>query len=172
MILNTLASITVCTEFSIDSKKIQNLLLDFHNAKKRFSEEVFNGNIIIDDYAHHPTELKVTLQSARQKYPDKKLIAVFIPNTFSRTLAFPNEFAEALNLADKAYITQIDCNREKKEDYNNVTSKIILDKLNNGKMISEETINQITAEKNAVICFMSCASTDHLIAAYKKESQK
>ena len=170
MILNTLASIAIFNEFNIQSDVVHNLLLNFQNAKKRFSEEKFKGNIIIDDYAHHPTEIKVTLNSARQKYPNRKIIAVFIPNTYSRTLAFPMEFAESLNLADESYITEIKCNREKKEDYNNITSKIILDKMHNGKMISEETINQITNEKNAVICFMSCADTSHIINAFKKES--
>lgn len=129
MILNCLAAIGICKMKNVDAITMANLLKNFKNAKRRFAIENVNDTIIIDDYAHHPTEIKVTLEAARQKYPNRELVAVFKPNTYSRTAKFYKEFADSLNIADKAYITEIDCNRERKEDYDNVSSKVILDLL-------------------------------------------
>ncbi|WP_328798072.1 glutamate ligase domain-containing protein, partial [Lactobacillus helveticus] len=60
-------------------------MLTFKGAKRRFSEKDFGDIAVIDDYAHHPTEMRATIQAARQKFPDKKLVVVFQPHTFSRT---------------------------------------------------------------------------------------
>jgi len=168
MILDALAATIICHLNGVSFEKIVELLKNFKNAKRRFAIEEFKDNIIIDDYAHHPTEIKVTLEASRQKYPDKELIAVFKPNTYSRTRDFYKEFADSLNIADKVYLTEIDCNRENPADYDNVTSKIILDLLNNGEMISESNITNLLKHRNAVICFMSCASISHLKEEYKK----
>ena len=168
MILNTLACVTICDKLGIGKDKIHELLLTFQNAKRRFQEEIIGDIVIIDDYAHHPTEIKVTLEAARQKYPEKELVVLFKPNTYSRTEAFPKEFANALNVADKAYLTEIDCNREKASDYPGVSSKIILNQLKNGEMIGEETIDKLLIHKNAVVCFMSCASIVHLKESYEE----
>ena len=162
MVLNALAAITICNLIGLSYEQINEALAHFHNAKRRFAIENVKDNVVIDDYAHHPTEIKVTLEAARQKYPNKELVALFKPNTYSRTQKFYKEFADALNIADKVYLTEIDCNREKKEEYGNVTSKVIFDLLNNGEMINENETDKLLKHKNAVICFMSCASIAHL----------
>lgn len=167
MVLNSLACIAVCDYLNIGKEKIKELFLDFHNAERRFSEKVFDDIITIDDYAHHPTEIKVTLEAAKQKYPDKTLIAVFKPNTYSRTQAFTKEFAEALKIADKAYMTEIDCNREKDSDYPGVCSQMVLENVPNGELIDDDSINKLLEYKNAVVCFMSCASISHLKDKYE-----
>ena len=169
MILNAMAAITICHLEGVSYEKIEELLKEFHNAKRRFAIETVNDNVIIDDYAHHPTEIKVTLEAARQKYPNKRLIAVFKPNTYSRTQKFYKEFADALNVADKVYLTEIECNREKSEEYGNVTSKVIFDLLENGEMISDDNLGSLTTCKNSVICLMSCASIAHLKDNYKNK---
>lgn len=166
MVLNAMAAITICHLEGVSYEKIEELLANFKNAKRRFAIENVKDNVLIDDYAHHPTEIKVTLEAARQKYPDKELVALFKPNTYSRTQKFYKEFADALNIADKVYLTEIDCNREKSEEYGNVTSKVIFDLLNNGEMIEEGHIDSLLKHKNAVICFMSCASIAHLKEEY------
>ena len=167
MVLNALASIVIGILEGIDYKKIHDLLLTFKNAKRRFYEEKVGSNIIIDDYAHHPTEISATLSSCRQKYPDKKLIAIFKPNTYSRTKDFKNDFINVLNEADKSYITPIECNRESASDYPNITSQIILDGLKNGELITDNEISKLDSYENSVLCFMSCASVSHLIENYK-----
>ena len=168
MILNCLAAIGICKMKNVDAITTANLLKNFKNAKRRFAIENVNDTIIIDDYAHHPTEIKVTLEAARQKYPNRELVAVFKPNTYSRTAKFYKEFADSLNIADKAYITEIDCNRERKEDYDNVSSKVILDLLKNGEMISDSSVMKLLQHKKSVICFMSCASISHMKDSYKE----
>lgn len=168
MILNSLACIIVCNELGISKEVIHDLFLNFKNAKRRFAEDRVGDTIIIDDYAHHPTEISVTLDAARQKYPNKKIIAVFKPNTYSRTEAFTKEFALSLNKADKVYMTEIDCNRERQEDYPGVTSSKVLELIPNSEIISEETVSKLLEYKDNVICFMSCASIAHLKEDFMK----
>lgn len=167
MILNSLACIVVCNYLGLSNDKIKELLINFKNAERRFAEKQIGDIVTIDDYAHHPTEIKVTLEAARLKYPDKTLIAVFKPNTYSRTEAFTKKFAEALKIADKAYMTEIDCNRERAEDYPGVCSQLVLDLIPNGEIIEEDTVEKLLAYKNAVVCFMSCASISHLKDNYE-----
>lgn len=162
MILNALACIEVCILEGISMEVIHDKLQNFKNAKRRFAIEEVNGTIIIDDYAHHPTEIEVTINSARQKYPDRKLIAVFKPNTYSRTRDFTDDFIRVLNTADRAYVTEIECNRERKEDYPGVSSHSIIEKLDNGDIISDENIDKLLSYKGEVILFMSCADISHM----------
>ena len=172
MVLDAMAAIIICHLEGVSYEKINELLAKFKNAKRRFAIEEIKDNVIIDDYAHHPTEIKVTLEAARQKYPNKELVAIFKPNTYSRTEKFYKEFADALNIADKVYLTEIDCNREKSEDYGNVTSKKIFDLLDNGEMIDDNSLDSLLKHNNAAICFMSCASIAHLKDNYKEKYSK
>ncbi len=95
MILDATAAIVICKELGISKEKIASALCTFQNAKRRFAEEKIGNTIIIDDYAHHPTEIKATLEAVKQKYPNRSLTAVFKPNTYSRTKDFTNEFIES-----------------------------------------------------------------------------
>ena len=167
MVANAAAAITIAKELGLGKDTIHNLLETFHNAKRRFAEEKVNDCIIIDDYAHHPTEIKATLEAVKQKYPNKRLVVVFKPNTYSRTKDFKDEFIDAFSLADKTYLTEIDCNRERQEDYPGITSHIIVDNLKNGDMISLDTIDKLKDETSSVVCFLSCAYVDNLIDSFK-----
>lgn len=168
MVLNTLVAIYVCMQKGISSSEIKKSLETFENAERRFVITKVNNSIIIDDYAHHPTEIKVTLEAVKQKFPDKRLVVVFVPNTYSRTRDLKEGFIDALQVADKVYLSEILCDREKKEDYPNVTSDIIVSRIPNAEIISVDTINKLDNEKSSVVCFMGCAPTSHLINAYKK----
>lgn len=167
MVANAAAAITIAKELGLEKDTIHNLLETFHNAKRRFAEEKINDCIIIDDYAHHPTEIKATLEAVKQKYPNKRLVVVFKPNTYSRTKDFKDEFIDAFSLADKTYLTEIDCNRERQEDYPGITSHIIVDNLKNSDMISLDTIDKLKDETSSVVCFLSCAYVDNLIDSFK-----
>lgn len=167
MILNALACITVCNMEGVDTEKIHTLLHTFKNAKRRFKEKTFGSVVTIDDYAHHPTEIKVTIQSARQKYPNKEIVAVFLPNTYSRTKALMNDFISALKTADKAYVMDIHCDRERKEDYPGVSSDEIIKNVPNAEKISLDTVDKLLKHKNAAICFMSCTNIYELLDKYE-----
>lgn len=168
MVLNALAVIIYSYLEGLDLEDVKKQIKTFKGARRRFSEKRIGNVITIDDYAHHPTEIKVTLEAVRQKYTDKEIVAVFLENTYSRTERFYKEYASALNIADKAYITDIFSDREKQEDYINVTPELIVNNLNNGEhlkigsidnLINEnytECIKPLLRHNNAVIVFMGC----------------
>ena len=168
MVLNATAAIIMCNIYGISKEQIKNSFKTFKNAKRRFAEEKVGNAIIIDDYAHHPTEISATLDAVKRKYKDRRVVAVFKPNTYSRTKDFTNEFVTALSKADKVYLTEIDCNRERQSDYPGVTSNLIVEKIKGAEIISEDTIDKLKNEKDSVVCFMSCAYVNHLIDAFKE----
>ena len=139
---------------------------DFKGAKRRFSEKHIGDFVIVDHYAHHPNEVATVLKTARQKYPNKELVAIFKPNTYSRTKEFPKEFGDSLNVADYIYVTEIDSNRETQEQYPGVSTQMIIDYTKNGKILDEKDINDLLSHKDCVACFMSCASISHLKEDY------
>lgn len=153
MLLNSLAVITVCYYEGLDKKDIAKYLRTFEGAKRRFKETVLDDIVLIDDYAHHPTEVAVTIKGARQKYPDKQIIAILMIHTYSRAHQFEQEFADALNLADKAYVTDVYMDR--KEDCEPYDVKNLIAKLNNGEHMSLDEIDKLLEYKNAVLIFMS-----------------
>lgn len=168
MLLNSLAVIGVCYYERLEAKDVAKHLKTFTGAKRRFKENVIGDIVTIDDYAHHPTEVKVTIKGARQKYPNKKIIAVLMIHTLSRAKEFAEDFAEALNLADKAYITDIYTDRIE-EGYDDVDYHLILDKVKNGEHISLETIDKLLEYRNAVILFMSSKEIYVLQTAYEEK---
>lgn len=168
MLLNALAVIAVCHYERMNAKEVANSLKTFKGAERRFKEEFVGNNVIIDDYAHHPAEVKVTIKAARQKYPDKKIIAVFKPHTFSRVAEFASSFANSLNLADKAYVMDINYDREDPNDYPDITPYTIIDKLSNGDYIERGEASKLLEYDNAVVIFMSSKEIYFLEDEYKK----
>ncbi len=155
MLLNALAVISVCYYERYSAKEISDSLKKFQGAKRRFNETVVGNTIIIDDYAHHPTEIKSVIKAAEQKYPDKKLITVFEPHTFSRTKEFASEIAQILNTSDASFVKDIYSAREKQEDFEGVNSNLIIDKLKNGHHINDDEASKLFGYKDCVIIFMS-----------------
>lgn len=168
MILDSLACIYMSYLLGVSKEDILYYLDTFKGAKRRFDEEVVLDSILVDDYAHHPTEIKTVIETARQKYPEKTVVAVLIPYTLSRAKAFYKEFADVIKLADKAFVTEIEPARERLEDYPGITSKMILDLTPGAEMISAETIDKLYDYKNSVILFMGCKDSSYLRDAYKK----
>ncbi|MEG2321974.1 MAG: UDP-N-acetylmuramate--L-alanine ligase [Bacilli bacterium] len=171
MLLNSLAVIGVCYYERIEAKEVSKYLKTFPGAKRRFKEKTIGSIVTIDDYAHHPTEVKVTIKAARQKYPDKEIVAILKTHTLSRTKEMADEFAEALNLADKAYVMDVGVDREE-IGYDDVTSDVILSKLNNGEYMSLDLVDKLLVHKNAVMIFMSSKDIYVLQAKYEKLLEK
>lgn len=106
-ILNALAAVALADLLSIEPAVTAKALSDFHGTDRRFElKGRVNGITIIDDYAHHPTEITATLKAAAN-YPHKDLYCVFQPHTFSRTKAFMKDFAKALSHADYVILADI-----------------------------------------------------------------
>ena len=109
---NSLPSIGLALERQIPLEVIKRGLTAFHGTERRFEYKgEVAGITIIDDYAHHPTEIKATLEAAK-RYPHKSTWCVFQPHTYTRTKAFLKDFAKALTLADKIILTDIYAARE------------------------------------------------------------
>ncbi len=109
---NALAAVAVCLELGVPMKQIQDGLHKFTGTNRRFEKKGEIGGVtIIDDYAHHPSEIRATLSAARN-YPHKKLWCVFQPHTYTRTKAFMDEFAKALSMADEVILADIYAARE------------------------------------------------------------
>ena len=167
LILNALASISVCYLENIDKDEVKNQALKIKHAKRRFIEEKFMSNIIIDDYAHHPTEVKVTIEAAKKKYPDKQIIALFKAHTKSRVKYFHKDFADALNLADKCYVMPIGEDRIE-VGYEDVTHFDILKDTKNGEEITLDEADKLLQYKNSVLLFMSSKDIYFLEEKYKE----
>lgn len=114
-ILNALATIAVCDIMGADIEKSARGIETFKGTHRRFEKKGFvNGAVIIDDYAHHPTEIKATL-SAASELPHNRIICIFQPHTYSRTRTLWDEFVTAFGGADELIMTHIYAAREKND---------------------------------------------------------
>lgn len=123
---NSLAAIAIALELNVPFEVISRGLAGYSGVERRFQIlGEHRGAVVVDDYAHHPTEVRATLEAARKSYPERRLVALFQPHLFTRTRDFHREFAEALATADLAFVTPIYAARE--EPMLGVTSALITD---------------------------------------------
>lgn len=124
---NALAAISVAVELGISTEKIKGALTNFKGIKRRFEKLVDSEDLVyIDDYAHHPNEVKVLLDAVKELYPNLPVIAIFQPHLFSRTRDLAEDFASVLNTVDRLILLPIYPAREMPLE--GVTSEIILEK--------------------------------------------
>jgi UDP-N-acetylmuramate--alanine ligase len=138
-IYNALAVIAASIELDIPLNELREYLEDFSGTARRM--EVmgkFHGALIVDDYAHHPTEIKTTLEGAKDLYPDKELVVVFHPHTFTRTKGLFSDFVSSFNSADKLII--LDIYGSAREEQGGVHSRDLVEAIN--KKNTAEKINQ------------------------------
>ncbi|MBX9973374.1 UDP-N-acetylmuramate--L-alanine ligase [Cytobacillus firmus] len=166
-VLNSLAVIALCHYEEIDAKIVQEQLLSFEGVKRRFSEKKVGSQVIIDDYAHHPTEIKATVEAARQKYPEKDVVAVFQPHTFTRTQAFLDDFALSLNLADKVYLCEIFGSA--RENHGKLTIDDLKAKIPNAQILNEEETAVLRNHEDSVIMFMGAGDIQKFQQAYENQ---
>lgn len=125
---NAVAAIAVALKLGIDPQKIKDAIESFKGVKRRFEYLVNTPeHIYIDDYAHHPEELRACFDAVRQLYPQKKLTVIFQPHLFSRTQDFADDFASVLSTADELLLLEIYPARELPMP--GVNSKMLLDKI-------------------------------------------
>ncbi len=125
-VLNALAAIAIALELDIPLKTVRDGLTGFSGVHRRFEVKGEVGNVVIvDDYAHHPTEVASTLRTARICWPERRLVALFQPHLFTRTRDFYREFGEVLALADVILLADIYPSRER--PIPGVTSELIAD---------------------------------------------
>lgn len=153
-VLNATAVIANLSVAGFDLGLVAEHMKTFGGVKRRFTEKVVNDVVIIDDFAHHPTEIVATIDAARQKYPSKEIVAVFQPHTFTRTIALLDEFAEALNEADSVYLAQI-YGSAREVDKGEVKTEDLAAKITKkGGMVTVENTSPLLDHTNAVYVFM------------------
>ena len=128
-VLNALAALAVADHVGIDLDRAGEMLKRFRGAARRFEVKgEFRGVTIIDDYAHHPSEIRATLAAARARYPARKILAVFQPHTYSRTQVLLDDFAGAFGDADQVIVTEIFAARERESK--GISGMQVVDRMN------------------------------------------
>ncbi|MGQ9627196.1 MAG: UDP-N-acetylmuramate--L-alanine ligase [Anaerolineae bacterium] len=113
-VLNALAAITATSEIGLSPAMIARGLMLFQGLRRRFERKgEACGVVVVDDYAHHPTEIRATLSAARESFPNRELWTFFQPHTYSRTQIFLEDFARSLVSADHVIVSEIYAAREK-----------------------------------------------------------
>lgn len=151
-VLNALAVITICYLEELKIENIKQAFMTYEGVKRRFTETKVDDLIIVDDYAHHPIEIKATLETAQKKYPDKEIVSVFQPHTFSRTKTFLKEFSESLSQSDHVYI--VDIFGSAREESGDLSSEDLVSITPNANLLKVDDIEMLHRHKNAVIIFM------------------
>lgn len=169
-VLNSLAVISLCHYEEVPADIIQKGLETFEGVKRRFTETVIGDRIIIDDYAHHPTEIKATIQSAKQKYPNRKIVAIFQPHTFTRTKTFLREFSESLSLADQVYLCDIFGSA--RENAGELSVQTLADLIENSHILAEDTVDQLLAYEEALYLFMGAGDVQKYQQAFEEKLNK
>lgn len=166
-VLNSLAVITFCWLEGLDKEKVAAELKTFSGVKRRFSERSISDMVVIDDYAHHPSEIKATLDAARQKYPSKEIIAIFQPHTFTRTVALLDEFAESLELADVVYLCDIFGSA--REHDGQVSIQDLANKVKKGaEVLQVSNMSPLLKYHDAVAIFMGAGDVQKFEKAYEE----
>ncbi len=150
---NALIALAMTVEYGIPKPQLAKALASYKGVKRRFTYQIKSDNLVfIDDYAHHPEEIKAVHQAVREMYPHKKVLAVFQPHLFSRTQDFANEFARSLEQFDEVILLDIYPARE--VPIEGVTSQWLLEKINNKSkklVLKSELIEHIKASTASVV---------------------
>ena len=167
-ISNATSAIALADICGLSIDEIQQSLGSYQHAERRFTEHKVGTNIVVDDYAHHPSEIKATIDSARRKYSDKQIIAIFQPHTYTRTAKFLNEFAESLLTADKVFLCPIFASVREKEKIVGIED---LQKVTPGSEIiyGEENFDKLNFD-NSVILFMGAGNINKLCNKFVEQN--
>ena len=154
MVYNTLGAISVGLYLKINIDTIEKGINKFKGVKRRFNETIVEDCVYIDDYAHHPSEIRATLKAVKQKYKNKKIIAFFKGDRYSRVYAFAREIAEALSSVDGCYVLPFpSCSV--KEDGIDIDEKYIALFSDKIKFLNDKEYQKLAKYSDCVYVFMS-----------------
>jgi UDP-N-acetylmuramate--alanine ligase len=163
---NAVAAIAVARRLGISDANIKEALSTYLGVKRRFDYQIRRNDFVyIDDYAHHPEELRACISSVKELYPGWKVTGIFQPHLFSRTRDFAEGFAKSLSLLDSLILLDIYPAREL--PIQGITSEIIFDKVQiKDKIIvpKDEVINQLSRSKQQAVLTLGAGDIDQLVA--------
>ncbi|MFC7061490.1 UDP-N-acetylmuramate--L-alanine ligase [Halobacillus seohaensis] len=164
-VLNALSVIAICHYEDMSINQISKLST-FSGVKRRFTEKKWKEQILVDDYAHHPIEITATIDSARKKYPERDVVAIFQPHTFTRTKTFLKEFAESLMLADEVYLCDIFGSA--RENSGKLTIENLQELIPNARILDVSETRQLSEHDDGVLLFMGAGDIQKFQDAYEK----
>ncbi|MBL7898967.1 MAG: UDP-N-acetylmuramate--L-alanine ligase [Crocinitomicaceae bacterium] len=159
---NATAVFALLSELNFDEETIRKSLASFKGVQRRFDFQIRrNDLVVIDDYAHHPTEIEAFLSAVKKLYPAKKITAVFQPHLFSRTRDFMDGFAKSLSICDELFLLDIYPAREL--PIPGITSEVLLQKVTASKKqmsTKQGIVADLKKEKREVIVIIGAGDID------------
>ncbi|CDO01587.1 UDP-N-acetylmuramate--L-alanine ligase [Oceanobacillus picturae] len=165
-VLNALSVIAICHYEEVKAEDIKKMAT-FEGVKRRFTEKKVANQVLIDDYAHHPKEITATIDSARKKYPNKEVVAIFQPHTFTRTKTFLDEFAESLSLADHVYLCDIFGSA--REEAGKLTVNDLQQRIDGSEVLQLDHTDVLMEYDDAVLVFMGAGDIQKFQEAYEEK---
>ena len=159
LLWNALSVITLGIFVKMSASRINEGLNQFHGAKRRFVVEQVGDNVFVDDYAHHPTEVSVTIDAARTRFPNHRIVAIFKPHRASRVYHFVTEFKEALSKADEVCV----CPFSSIDDFTDgieIDISYLSDLIPNCKIVDDNEADAAYLASLAPACYLFMSSKD------------
>jgi UDP-N-acetylmuramate--alanine ligase len=154
-VMNALAALALANEYGVSLKEIKQQIETFKGIQRRFSYKINTEELVlIDDYAHHPTEINAVANSVREMYPTEKVLAVFQPHLFSRTQDFVDDFANELAMFDELLLLDIYPARELPIEGVNSTWLLNKIELENKKLVAKENLIKDIKNSEAKVIVM------------------
>lgn len=169
-VLNTVVALAMANEYGVSLQSIARALKTFKGVKRRFTFKIKTDNLVlIDDYAHHPTEINAVAEAVRELYPTQKIAAIFQPHLFSRTQDFVDDFAKSLAKFDELMLLNIYPAREKPIE--GVTSSWLLSKINLKKkkvVEKSDVLNEVLKLDAKVIVMIGAGDIGEMVESVKE----
>lgn len=178
---NAMACIAVCSFFGANRQEVRESLAEFRGARRRFDRVgEADGVLVLDDYGHHPTEVRVTLDALRQEYPQRRLWCVFQPHQASRTRMLLKEFSEAFGSADRVIVPDIYSVRDTEADRRSIHSRDLVEHLRSNGVEAEYgaelklTVDRLvaTVQRGDMVMTMGAGPVDNVARQLLVELKK
>lgn len=170
---NALAALCVAAMLGLSLQKAAETLSQFEGTGRRFEiRGEKNGVILIDDYAHHPTEIRATLAGAKSRYPNSRIWAVWQPHTYSRTITLMMDFARAFSDADKVLVTEIYASREPQQDFSSAEVVSLMPHASakySGSLDETKNYLRENLRPNDILLVLSAGDADQINTSLLKE---
>ncbi len=169
-VLNTVAALAMANAYGVSLPNIAKALKTFKGIQRRFVYKIKTETLVlIDDYAHHPTEIDAVADTVKELYPHQKKLAIFQPHLFSRTQDFADDFAKSLSAFDELILLDIYPAREK--PIKGITSNWLLSKINsiNKKVVSKEKlVENVVTSKASIIIMIGAGTIGEMVQKVKE----
>jgi UDP-N-acetylmuramate--alanine ligase len=173
-VLNAVAALAMANFYGVSLNKIKTAIQSFKGVQRRFSYKIKKENLVlIDDYAHHPTEINAVINSVRELYPNKTVLGVFQPHLYSRTRDFADDFALSLSKFDEIILMDIYAAREL--PIKGITSEWLLSKIDNSakKLVSKKVLlENILQSKSEIIVMIGAGDIGEMVEDVKNQLLK